>query len=326
LLTAPFDVLKIRYQVQSNSNLKYKSLFHAVRTIVNEEGFFALWKGNTSATYLWVTYAMVQFSVYSFLLKLSESISINYQNRNNNNNNNINVKKTKINNNKISTIQMFLAGAGAGIMATLATYPFDLMRTQFALQGNNKVYNNMGAYITHTISEKGPFALYSGLTPAVVGITPYMGLNFLIYETMKKINDKPIIEKDDSLNKKLPKTFKPIEKGLKNLLKKGLYGGIAGGTSKFLVYPFDTVKKRMQISSLNVLDSKLVSQYDNLWTCISTKMKQEGLSGFYRGIKPTIIKAVAASAITFATYESVKIFLHSLKEVENEHKNNSKKD
>jgi solute carrier family 25 thiamine pyrophosphate transporter 19 len=214
---------------------------------------------------------------------------------------------------------MFLAGAGAGIMATLATYPFDLMRTQFALQGNNKVYNNMGAYITHTISEKGSFALYSGLTPAVVGITPYMGLNFLIYETMKKVNEKPI-DTIDNLKSQKSTINTPIGKSIKNLLRKGLYGGIAGGTSKFLVYPFDTVKKRMQISSLNVLDSKLVSKYDNLWTCISTTMAQEGVYGFYRGIKPTIIKAVAASAITFATYESVKIFLHSLKEEENSKK------
>ena len=39
-----------------------------------EEGWLALWKGNLSATYLWITYAIVQFSVYGFLKRLSENI------------------------------------------------------------------------------------------------------------------------------------------------------------------------------------------------------------------------------------------------------------
>lgn len=60
LLTAPFDVLKIRYQVQSNTDMKYKSLFQSIRTIINEEGFFALWKG-------YYCYSLINLFIYSFI-------------------------------------------------------------------------------------------------------------------------------------------------------------------------------------------------------------------------------------------------------------------
>lgn len=34
----------------------------------------ALWKGNVAATYLWITYAMMQFSTYGLLKSWGESI------------------------------------------------------------------------------------------------------------------------------------------------------------------------------------------------------------------------------------------------------------
>ncbi|XP_010253792.1 PREDICTED: mitochondrial succinate-fumarate transporter 1-like [Nelumbo nucifera] len=45
--TGPFDVVKTRLMAQSRSggDLKYKGMFHAIRTIFAEEGLHALWKG-----------------------------------------------------------------------------------------------------------------------------------------------------------------------------------------------------------------------------------------------------------------------------------------
>jgi hypothetical protein len=78
LLTAPFDVIKIRFQMQSgslsNKATKYKSILQAFKTVIFEEGVTALWKGNLSATYLWISYAMVQFSLYGILCQWGEAI------------------------------------------------------------------------------------------------------------------------------------------------------------------------------------------------------------------------------------------------------------
>ncbi|MQM14992.1 hypothetical protein Taro_047931, partial [Colocasia esculenta] len=45
--TGPFDVVKTRLMAQSKASgdIKYKGMFHAIRTIAAEEGLLALWKG-----------------------------------------------------------------------------------------------------------------------------------------------------------------------------------------------------------------------------------------------------------------------------------------
>lgn len=45
--TGPFDVVKTRLMAQSRSGgeLKYKGMFHAIRTIYAEEGLRSLWRG-----------------------------------------------------------------------------------------------------------------------------------------------------------------------------------------------------------------------------------------------------------------------------------------
>jgi len=37
----------------------------------------------------------------------------------------------------------------------VVTYPFDIMRTQFALQGKDVVYKSMASFIGHTYKTKG---------------------------------------------------------------------------------------------------------------------------------------------------------------------------
>lgn len=65
MITAPFDVIKIRQQLaKAGLSSKTTSLLKSFQGIVQEEGWLALWKGNLSATLLWVTYALIQFGLY----------------------------------------------------------------------------------------------------------------------------------------------------------------------------------------------------------------------------------------------------------------------
>ncbi|KAF7816327.1 mitochondrial succinate-fumarate transporter 1 [Senna tora] len=45
ICTGPFDVVKTRLMAQTQSEVKYKGMVHALRTIYAEEGLLALWKG-----------------------------------------------------------------------------------------------------------------------------------------------------------------------------------------------------------------------------------------------------------------------------------------
>ncbi len=85
----------------------------SIRSIVQEEGILGLWKGNIPGLCLWGTYSLFQFASYGvykslFIVLDSEIVS--------------------------STVVNTLAGGAAATTATALTYPFDIMRTQFAIQ------------------------------------------------------------------------------------------------------------------------------------------------------------------------------------------------
>jgi solute carrier family 25 thiamine pyrophosphate transporter 19 len=126
-IIAPLDVVKIRLQLQAHGTgaLKdavvegptYRGIFDAMRTIVRQEGIRGLWKGNIPAEMLYMTYGPVQFVTLKectlFMQRATPQIPEAPRN--------------------------FIAGGVAGAAATAATYPFDLLRTRFAAQGNQKV-------------------------------------------------------------------------------------------------------------------------------------------------------------------------------------------
>lgn len=90
--------------------------------------------------------------------------------------------------------------------------------------------------ILHTNYSPG---FYAGLSPALVGITPYMGLNFAIYESTKTFSESPFFQMNSKFGYKegLEDGNTKAEGTLSAMLRKGLCGAIAGGTSKFIVYP-----------------------------------------------------------------------------------------
>lgn len=161
LLTAPFDVIKIRFQLQNRDNTKYLSMLQAFRTVIREEGFLSLWKGNISATYLWISYAVVQFAVYGVLKRFGESLlpvlpsSGDLLSASRASDDATNHRTSGDHSKLMRTLVLFLAGASAGIIATATTYPLDIMRTQFALQGKDVVYKTMSSFITQTYRNKG---------------------------------------------------------------------------------------------------------------------------------------------------------------------------
>jgi solute carrier family 25 thiamine pyrophosphate transporter 19 len=121
-----------------------------------------LWKGNLSATYLWIFYGVVQFATYGFLKDALSTVPDPFMGRRPSTpidapgTSRICASDHHTSSNRLwKTMTLFLAGAGAGIAATAATYPFDLMRTQFTIQGNTQVYTSMHSFVSQTFKNKG---------------------------------------------------------------------------------------------------------------------------------------------------------------------------
>ena len=74
----------------------------------------------------------------------------------------------------------------AGIIAMSATYPLDMVRGRLTVQEvGQEQYRGIWHAATTIIRREGPTALYKGWVPSVIGVIPYVGLNFAVYESLK---------------------------------------------------------------------------------------------------------------------------------------------
>ena len=101
----------------------------------------------------------------------------------------------------------------------------------------------------------------------------------------------------------------------------GIAGALAGGVSKFIVYPLDTVKKRMQAqtffttftsSSVGPATSVVSVRYKGMVDCIVKIARDEGMPSFYKGLAPSVIKSMAATGVSFALFSTTKNFLEKV--------------
>ncbi|KAG6664298.1 hypothetical protein CIPAW_02G083800 [Carya illinoinensis] len=136
MVTSPLDVIKIRFQVQleptsswamfpSNwsGTSKYTGMFQATKAILREEGLAGFWRGNVPALLMVMPYNAIQFTVQHKLKTFAAGSS-----------------KTE-DHIRLSPYLSFVSGSLAGCAATVGSYPFDLLRTILASQGEPKVWN-----------------------------------------------------------------------------------------------------------------------------------------------------------------------------------------
>jgi len=80
--------------------------------------------------------------------------------------------------------------------------------------------------------------------------------------------------------------------------KIAFYGGLAGEALWLSSYPFDVIKSKMQTDGFGK-----EQRYKTMRDCFAQTYRGEGLRGFWRGIVPTLLRAMPVSAGTFATVE-----------------------
>ncbi|KAG0260280.1 mitochondrial thiamine pyrophosphate transporter [Mortierella polycephala] len=258
---------------------KYKGMFSGMAMIVREEGVRGLWKGNMAAEYLYLTYSGIQFLVYQqtkILLAKTAEISAHKATMARTSSATVTATSGSLHALSVitssSALQSFIAGANAGIVATACTYPFDLLRTRFAIQRDVKVYTGIVQASRHIFNSEGMRGFYKGMSPALIQVIPYMGIMFGTYDTLKRVaswlKDKANVESSYSKrtitapskppttaesgvssseisSEKLPakRTAGQFLLGLEDLV----CGALSGTISKTGVYPLDMVRKRLQI-------------------------------------------------------------------------------
>ena len=166
-------------------------------------------------------------------------------------------------------VYKFAAGAIAGSVATLLTYPLDVLRVRLAL--------TPGATWQSTIKQGG---LMRGLVPTVVGIIPYSGTAWTVKQSLHEGYEE-WAGKQASLQIAV------------------ILNGLAGLAGQFVTYPLDILRRRMQMSTSDVgAREVLIGLYKN-----------EGINGLWKGFSMNIFKGPITISVSMTTYDMLMRWL-----------------
>ncbi|XP_021754319.1 mitochondrial adenine nucleotide transporter ADNT1-like [Chenopodium quinoa] len=287
---APLERLKILLQVQNPHSIKYNGTVQGLKYIWQTEGFRGLFKGNGTNCARIVPNSAVKFFSYE---QASKGILWLYQ------------QQTGNENAELTPVLRLGAGACAGIIAMSATYPMDMVRGRLTVQTAKSPQQYRGIYhaLTTVLREEGFRALYKGWLPSVIGVVPYVGLNFAVYESLK-----------DWLIKE--KTFGLVQDNELGVTTRLACGAVAGTIGQTVAYPLDVVRRRMQMvgwkdaSTVVTGDGKKIAlEYTGMVDAFRKTVRYEGFRALYKGLVPNSVKVVPSISIAFVTYEVVKDLL-----------------
>merc|ERR1719399_1686978 len=92
-------------------------------------------------------------------------------------------------------------------------------------------FNGLGDCLVKTMKKGGPLALYNGFGVSVMGIIPYRGVYFGLYDTARQMNPY----KNDV--------------GMIGIASKFAIAQSVAIAAGYASYPFDTVRRRLQMQS-----------------------------------------------------------------------------
>ncbi|KAJ9582236.1 hypothetical protein L9F63_003365 [Diploptera punctata] len=288
-LCQPLDVIKIRFQLQVEpinpkfTNSKYQGLVQATQRIIRDEGITALWKGHVPAQILSIVYGFSQFLSFEILTQQAwHTLPF-------------------LRDDSYRPFVHFICGGLAGTIATVASFPSDVVRTRLIAQGEPKVYKGLAQAVTMIYKLEGPSAFFKGLSPTILQVAPHAGAHRRFLEFFASHLARVQAENDFYVqNANGSVGYVPISS-----TGSLVCGSIAGICAKAFVYPFDLARKRLQIQGFQHAREGFGKPFtcNGLLQCLYVTIRDETLLGLYKGLWPSLLKAAATSALHFCIYE-----------------------
>lgn len=264
LIGQPFDIVKVRLQTTS----QYSGALDAATQIYKSEGALAFYKGTLTPLIGIGVCVSVQFGGFHYARRAFEARNTaNYGSAH------------------LSYSQYYAAGAFAGVSNTVLSSPIEHIRIRLQTQphGANRLYNGPIDCVRKLSAHQGVLGgVYRGTAVTFLREAQAYGVWFTTFEYLMNTDAKRNNIKREDIS----------------TLKVAMYGGLAGEMLWLSSYPFDVVKSKMQTDGFG---EKM--QYKSMRDCFAKTYRLEGLGGFWRGIGPTLLRAMPVSAGTFATVE-----------------------
>lgn len=277
---APLERVKILLQTRTN---EFGSLgvLKSLKKVRQHDGFMGFYKGNGASVLRIIPYAALHYMAYEryrcWFLNNCPSLGT-------------------------GPLVDLLAGSASGGTAVLCTYPLDLARTKLAFQVNSAdqlsrslkrasphpTYGGIMDVFRGVYSEGGVRALYRGVGPTLMGILPYAGLKFYIYEGLKA---------------HVPEDYK------NSVTLKLSCGAAAGLFGQTLTYPLDVVRRQMQVQSQQQHEQFGGPRITGTFQGLMTIKQTQGWRQLFAGLSLNYIKVVPSVAIGFTAYDTMKHLL-----------------
>lgn len=178
-------------------------------------------------------------------------------------------------------LRLALAGALAGMFTNTLLHPLDTVKTLRQTDPAN--YRGVAPALVRVVQLRGPFALYAGIAPALLGSALSSALYFGVYELAKT-----------QLSSLAPDAFRDRRQRVPLTALSAACGNVA---SSVLFVPKEVVKQRMQAG----LHS------GRFFSAAVAVVRTSGMPGLYRGYKATLLRNIPSTMIRFALYEELKI-------------------
>ena len=239
----------------------------ALTKMYTEEGLRALWKGNGTNVARIMPYSALQFASFDYLQQFTMPPGT-----------------------EDSTGHLLFTGALSGMISTFACYPLDLVRSILTVQVDaaSTKYTGIGHALTSIVRDKGVTGLYKGINATLMGIAPYVAINFTVFNQLKRryLPDRSQTNYFDLINLSL--------------------GAVAGGVAATITYPTDVVRRRMQLQGFNATG---IPTYSSSYDCVLKTFRAEGMRGLYKGLIACYLKVIPSMAIAFMTFERMRIVM-----------------
>lgn len=275
--TAPIERVKLLIQTQdanpkiiSGEVKRYTGIIDCFSRVASEQGIKAFWRGN-------LTNIIRYFPTQAFNFAFKDTIKNMFPKAD---------KNTEFA--KFFAINMASGGlAGAGSL--LIVYPLDYARTRLASDvGSGKAqFSGLADCLKKTIATGGIGSIYNGIGVSIVGIIPYRGVYFGLFDTLSGINP---YQKDESNVLRAASKFACAQSS-----------AIAAG---YASYPMDTVRRRLQMQSEKPKEEWV---YQGTMDCFAKIMKNEGTSALFKGAGANALRTVGA-AMVLVLYSEITAF------------------
>jgi len=265
--TAPIERVKLIIQTQdanpkiiSGEVPRYTGIVNCFSRFASEQGIGAFWRGN-------FTNIIRYFPTQAFNFAFKDGIKAMFPKAD---------KKTEFG--KFFMINVCSGGlAGAGSL--MIVYPLDYARTRLAsdVGGKERQFNGLADCLKKTVQLGGVASLYNGIGVSIMGIIPYRGSYFGLFDTLSGYNP---YQKDDNAIKRAASKFFCAQTS-----------AISAG---YISYPFDTVRRRLQMQSEKAEHERT---YKGTVDCFGKILKEEGAGAFFKGAGANALRTVGAALV-----------------------------